>query len=160
MRLTQTVEWSMHCAWLLGQLPDGAALPGRRLAEFYGLPEAYLAKVLKALAAAGIFAAVSGPRGGYRLGRAADQITALELVQATDGSRPGFRCAEIRQRGPVPLPPGECVRRCGIAAVMDRAEQAWQDQLAGTTVADLIAEAGPRSTTRARQWLASIGRQP
>jgi Rrf2 family protein len=157
MKLAQSVEWSMHCTWLLGLLPDGAALPGRRLAEFYGLPEAYLSKVLKALAAAGILAAVSGPRGGYRLARPADQITALELVQATDGSRPAFRCAEIRQRGPVPLPPGECARRCGIAAVMDRAEQAWRDQLRGTTVADLVAEAGTASVARARQWLASIG---
>jgi Rrf2 family protein len=160
MKLSQPVEWSLHCAWLLGQLGEGAALPGRRLAEFHGLPEPYLAKVLKALTAAGILTAVSGPRGGYRLGRPAGQITVLDIVQATEGGSPMFRCAEIRQRGPVPLPPEECTRQCGIAAVMDRAEQAWREQLATITVADLIAEAGSASAARARQWLDGTKRQP
>lgn len=159
MHLSQPVEWSLHCAWLLGQLPDGTALTGRRLAEFHGLPEPYLAKVLKALTAAGILAAVSGPRGGYRLGRPAGQITVLDIVQAAEGTGPTFRCAEIRQRGPVPLPPAECAGPCGIAVVMDRAERAWRDQLAATTVADLIAEASPASAARTRQWLDGISRQ-
>lgn len=156
MQLSQPVEWSLHCAWLLGQISDGSALPGRRLAEFYGLPEPYLAKVLKALTSAGVLTAVSGPRGGYRLGRAADQITVLDLVRATEGNRPVFRCAEIRQRGPFPSPAEECSRPCGIAAIMGRAEQAWRDQLAATTVADLIAEASSSSTGRAQRWLDSL----
>lgn len=160
MHLSRPVEWSLHCAWLLGQLPDGTALTGRRLAEFHGLPEPYLAKVLKALTAAGILTAVSGPRGGYRLGSPAGEITVLEIVQATEGTRPVFRCAEIRQRGPVPLPPKKCARPCGIAVIMDRAEQAWRDQLAAITVADLITGAASDSTARARQWLNSIKRQP
>ncbi|MGH3400348.1 MAG: RrF2 family transcriptional regulator [Streptosporangiaceae bacterium] len=158
MQLSQPVEWSLHCAWLLGQIPDRTALPGRRLAEFYGLPEPYLAKVLKALTSAGILTAVSGPRGGYRLGRPAGQITVLDIVQATEGSRPVFRCAEIRQRGPFPLPAEECARPCGIAAIMSQAEQAWRDQLAAATVASLIAEASPSSAARAREWLSSIKR--
>jgi Rrf2 family protein len=156
MQLSQPVEWSLHCAWLLGQISDGSALPGRRLAEFYGLPEPYLAKVLKALTSAGILNAVSGPRGGYRLGRPADQITLLDIVQATEGSRPVFRCAEIRQRGPFPLPAEECARPCGIAAIMGQAEQAWRDQLAASTVADMIAEASASSAARARRWLDSL----
>ncbi|HEX8008146.1 MAG TPA: hypothetical protein VF482_17155 [Trebonia sp.] len=71
-----------------------------------------------------------------------------------------FRCTEIRQRGPAPLPSEECTRPCGIAAVMDRAEQAWRDQLTAITVADLIGEAGPASAARARQWLGSVRRRP
>lgn len=156
MQLSQSVEWSLHCAWLLGQVPDGAPLTGRRLAEFYGLPEPYLAKVLKALTSAGVLTATSGPRGGYRLARPAGQITVLDIVQATEGSRPVFRCAEIRQRGPFPPPAVECARPCGIAAIMGQAEQAWRDQLAATTVADMIAEAWPSSSARARQWLDSL----
>lgn len=161
MELPQTVEWSLHCAWLLAQLPDdGSALPARRIAEFYGLPEAYLAKVLKNLTRAGLLTATSGPRGGYRLARPTDQITALDLVQAVDGAAPAFRCAEIRQRGPIPLPANQCTGPCGIASVMHHAEQAWRDHLAATTLADLLDHAGTGSTTRARQWLTTTETRP
>ncbi len=69
MRLPEGVEWSLHCTWLLTFTRDRDPLPARRLAEFYGLPEAYLAKLLKALVRAGLLSATSGPRGGFRLAR-------------------------------------------------------------------------------------------
>jgi hypothetical protein len=75
MRLPEGVEWALHCTWLLTLARDGDALPARRLAEFYGLPEAYLAKLLKALVRAGLLSATSGPRGGFRLARPPEAIT-------------------------------------------------------------------------------------
>lgn len=156
MELTNGVEWSLHCAWLLSLLPDGAALSGRRLAEFHGLPETYLAKVLKSLTKAGILAATTGPRGGYRLARAAADITVLELVEAVEGTAPLFDCQEIRQRGPAALTPQACKRRCGIAQVMQRAEQAWRAELAAATVGDLVRHAATGSTGRARRWLSTL----
>ena len=68
MELPQTVEWALHCCWLLAQT-DGSPVPRRRLAEFFDLPEPYLAKLLKALVAAGVLTSVPGVNGGYRLGR-------------------------------------------------------------------------------------------
>lgn len=156
MKLPETVEWALHCAWLLAQAPARVALPARKLAEFHGVPEAYLAKTLKTLASAGVLTAVSGPRGGYRLARPPEAITALDLLVALEGDTPLFRCQEIRQRGPEPLAPSACRRPCGIAAVMHRAERAWRDELARTTVADLLAHAGIGSGERARRWLAEI----
>ena len=44
MKLPEGVEWALHCTWLLTFAREGEALPARRLAEFYDLPEAYLAK--------------------------------------------------------------------------------------------------------------------
>jgi hypothetical protein len=38
MELPQTVEWALHCCWLLAQT-DGSPVPRRRLAEFFALPE-------------------------------------------------------------------------------------------------------------------------
>src|SRR5919201_483693 len=124
MRLPQGVEWALHCTWLLAVTRDSDALPARRLAEFYGLPEAYLAKLLKALGRAGLLRAASGPRGGFRLARPPAEITVAEVVDAMEGQGQLFHCMEIRQRGPVPLA-GAAVRQpCGIAQVMDRAERA------------------------------------
>src|ERR1700684_93964 len=65
MELPQTIEWAVHCCWLLAQT-DGSPVPRRRLAEFFDLPEPYLAKLLKALVAAEVLASVPGVTGGHR----------------------------------------------------------------------------------------------
>ena len=80
MELPQTVEWAVHCCWLLAQT-DGSPVPRRRLAEFFDLPEPYLAKLLKALVGAEVLSSVPGVNGGYRLARPAGQITVLDRPQ-------------------------------------------------------------------------------
>ncbi|HEU5419427.1 MAG TPA: Rrf2 family transcriptional regulator [Streptosporangiaceae bacterium] len=137
MRLSQGVEWGLHCALLLAQAPDGLAVPRRTLAEHYDLPEAYLAKQLQSLVAAGILHAVSGPRGGYRLARPPAEITVLDVLDAVEGTADPFVCQEIRQRGVIPVTPEQCRRPCAIAAVMTRAHQAWRASLRAVTLAEL-----------------------
>ena len=155
MELPQTVEWALHCCWLLAQT-DGSPVPRRRLAEFFDLPEPYLAKLLKALVAAEVLTSVPGVNGGYRLARPAGQVTVLDVVRAVNGHTAMFHCSEIRQRGPVGLTAGQCRQPCGIAKVMYNAELAWRNALAAVTVADLIENAADVSADRAARWL---GRQ-
>jgi Rrf2 family protein len=155
MKLPKGVEWAMHCTWLLAAAPSSEALSTRRLAEFYDLPAPYLAKVLNSLVRAGLLTATSGPQGGFRLARPAEQITAAEIVEAVEGHGPMFLCTEIRQQGPVPLSEAACRTPCGIARLMDRAERAWLAELAGTTLADLVASSGVGAAGRLSQWLES-----
>ena len=54
MKLSDGVEWGVHACTLLAVLPSDAALPAPRLAEYHGVPSAYLAKHLQALARAGV----------------------------------------------------------------------------------------------------------
>jgi len=158
--MSDGVEWVLHSCTVLAALPDGQALPAAKLAEFHGVPPAYLAKHLQAAAAAGIVASVPGPRGGYRLGRPAAEIPLLDVVLAVDGDDTAFRCSEIRQRGPVTSPPDAFRRPCGIARAMWRAEDAWRAELQATTVADLLVEllaTVPASTLVAgAEWLQAV----
>jgi Rrf2 family protein len=156
MRLPEGVEWALHCTWLLTFTPRGDALATRRLAEFFDLPDAYLAKMLAALVRAGVLSATSGPRGGFRLARPAEEITVAEVVEAVEGKGDMFRCLEIRQRGPVPLTGAACRRPCGIAQVMNRAERAWWKELSATTVADLVESSGVGATHRVNTWLKTL----
>jgi Rrf2 family protein len=156
MKLPEGVEWALHCTWLLAAAQPDEALPARRLAQYYDLPEAYLAKLLKALVRAGLLSATSGPRGGFRLARPAAQITVADVVEAVEGPGPLFHCTEIRQRGPVPLSAAACRKPCGIAEVMQRAERAWRAELAGMTIADLVRTAGTGAAGRAGRWLAAL----
>jgi Rrf2 family protein len=144
MKMSQGVEWGLHCAILLGQMPAGKKLTRRQLALHYGVPEAYLGKHLNALVRAGVLAASGGPDGGYRLARPPEAITALDIVTAIEGSTSPFVCTEIRQQGAAALPRELCLRPCGVSAVMAKAQAAWRKSLEDQDLASLI-EALPRS---------------
>jgi len=149
MKLSEGVEAAIHCAATLASVEGGATVPGSALAGQFGLSPSYLLKHLNALTAAGILESVPGPAGGYRLARAAERISLLDIVLAVEGPQPAFRCGEIRQGGPVKLPASAYVKPCGINAAMLRAEKAYRAVLANEklseVVAQFMAEADPRS---------------
>jgi len=161
MQLSQGVEWALHCCTLLGVAP-GLTLSGRRLAEFHGVPEAYLAKHLQSLSRAGIVESLPGARGGYRLARAPRDISVLDVVEAIDGRGSTFRCTEIRQRGPAKLPRTKYPKPCGIHALMDRADAAWRAELASASIADIVMsvarDAHPDGLAKGAKWLTSAMR--
>ena len=162
MRLSQGVEWSLHCCSVLAAVPAGRSLPAAKLAEYHDIPGPYLAKQLQALSQAGIVESVAGPRGGYRLARRAEEISVLDVVVAVEGDDRAFTCTEIRQRGPAACPPPAYPRPCGIARVMWAAEDAWRQSLADHTVADLLGMAvaeAPRQQLRVGgKWIEEVVR--
>jgi Rrf2 family protein len=153
MKLSERVEWALHCTWTLAAAPSAGPLTTRRLAEFYDLPAPYLAKVLNSLVHAGVLTATSGPRGGFRLARPATEITAAEVLEAVEGRGQLFSCTEIRQRGPAPMTASACRLPCGITRLMDRAERAWRAELAATSIADLVGTSGVGAPERLSRWL-------
>ncbi|MFC3638527.1 RrF2 family transcriptional regulator [Camelimonas fluminis] len=155
-RLGDGVEAAMHCALVLAGLPDGAVIPGRDLAVLYDLSESYLLKHLRALTAAGVTEATSGPRGGYRLARDPANITMLDVVEAIDGPGPAFVCREIRQCGPVASKePCNYKKNCLIRVRMLQAEKLWRDSLRGQTLADLARDAAPMIDETTKRALAA-----
>ena len=157
MRMSEGVEWGLHCAVVLAVLPPGATLPGKALAEYHGVSESYLLKHLQALTGAGLLESVPGPKGGYRLARPADEITLLDAVEAIEGREPAFRCTEIRQRGPTAVDPRVYRLPCTIHVAMQRAEAAWRQSLRAQSIADLVTTLrdaiDPRQAEKAVTWL-------
>ena len=153
MKLSEGVEAAIHCAVTLASIEAGATMPGAALAEQFGLSASYLLKHLQALASAGILESVPGPAGGYRLARAPERISLLDIVLAVEGPQPAFRCGEIRRNGPVKLPANAYVKPCGINAAMLRAEKAYRAALATEKLSDIVADfmtdADPRSVAAA-----------
>lgn len=138
MKLGDGVEQAIHCVLLMSGLTPHGVLSAAAMAEFHGVSPSYLLKHLQAMAGAGLLESVPGPKGGYRLARAVDKITLLDVVVAVEGPGPAFRCAEIRQRGPSPVAPHFFKMPCAVNAAMLKAERAYRAELKNVTIADLV----------------------
>ena len=122
-----STEYGLHCLlWLVA--PHEHPPSSRDLAELTGVSPSFVAKIFPRLEKAGLVTASEGVRGGYRLARAADRISVLDVVDAIEGKKPLFD-------GSPPAWSGRGM--CGIHAVMVRAEQRMREELARTTLADL-----------------------
>lgn len=69
-----------------------ASASAKDIAEAYGIPLPLLSKVLQKLARGGLLASEQGTNGGYRLARAAQDISALEVIRTIDGPIILTRC--------------------------------------------------------------------
>jgi len=136
-----SVEYALHSLlWLAAPLDQTPS--ARDLAELQGLSPTFLSKIFQKLEKAGIVDAIGGIRGGYRLARAADDISILEIIEAVEGRKNLFDCQEIRGRCVLfeGKPPAWAVSGvCGIHAIMLRAEKNLRDELGSHSLGSLSA---------------------
>lgn len=86
MKVTKAVDYAFKACLYLAAKDGGSAFTSvRQLCEALDLRRAYLLKVLKVLEDNGIVKIQRGAHGGYRLARAAGDITVKSLVEAIDG---------------------------------------------------------------------------
>lgn len=103
--------------------------PGVALAT--GVPEPTVAKVLKALAAAGLVASQRGARGGYRLMRPLGAIAVSDVIAAIDGPIAMTACVE----GSTTSCETSCT--CPVRGRWDPVNDAVRDALNAITLADM-----------------------
>ena len=156
MKLPSSTEWVLHCSATLAQLEPSETASAAQLAAYFDLPAPYLAKQLQSLVRAGILTATTGPRGGFRLGRPAGEITLLQVVEAVDGASSPYECREIRQQGAGALPARDCRNTCILALKMADAHDAWRRSLAAESLADVLASLPATAPARTRSKLAAI----
>ena len=96
-----------------------------------GISEKYLESIVKVLVKGGILTGARGSRGGYRLAREADQITAWQVLLNTEGSLAAVSC---QKDGAEP-----CLRRadCPSTPLWLGLDRLIYDYLSGYSVADL-----------------------
>ncbi len=157
MILKSQVEWALHCCAILSGLPEGRYLSTKALAELHGLPKEYLSKALQSLSQAGLVHTTLGPSGGYRLAKAPNELTFLDVVEAVEGGGRTFVCQNIRANNPC-RPKGFCESGpCAVARVMWEADEAWRSALRKVTFADLVqtleAEVDPAIWSGTFQWV-------
>lgn len=90
--LSKLADYGVIIATHLAAAPD-RQMTAACLAEESRLPRATVAKILKALAHAGVVAGARGASGGYRLARSCSEITVAEIIAAIDGAIGVTQCS-------------------------------------------------------------------
>lgn len=82
MKITAQEEYGLRCLLQLARTPTGEIATVKAIAVKEGLTPAYVEKLLRHLAKAGLAHSFRGIKGGYSLNRPATQITLGEVVRA------------------------------------------------------------------------------
>jgi Rrf2 family protein len=90
--ISKTTISAVRALIFVAQNTKDRALSPRLIGEALGESPTYLAKVARHLVRAGILKAEKGVKGGVRLGRPADSITLLAVVEACQGTILGSYC--------------------------------------------------------------------
>ncbi len=91
LKISDALALGLHAMAYLAKEP-GKPKRVKEIAEILEASEAHLSKVLQALARAGLLKATRGPRGGYVLNKAPEDITLLEIYEIISGPLEDQRC--------------------------------------------------------------------
>ena len=153
MHIPAKVDYGIRA--LLALAAAGAPQTAEYLAGEQGLPPRFLGAILADLRRSGIVASQRGAEGGYRLARAADEISIADVIRALDGP-----LAEVRGYRP------ELTNYEGAA---ENLQQVWvavraslRSVLEKVTLADVIAGTLPahvrKMTENPDAWVSDLRR--
>ena len=131
LRLSKLADYAVVVLVRLSQADGCQTSPG--VAAMTGVPEPTVAKVLKALAGAGLVRSQRGARGGYVLSRPLSEIPVATVVAAIDGPIALAACVEGGA--------GNCEAEpvCPVRGRWDPVNHAVLQALSQITLADMTA---------------------
>jgi Rrf2 family protein len=100
-------EYAIRALMQLTAAERGGTFTAKAVCCRAGIPEPFTRKIFQALVQGGFLAAVPGRRGGYRLKRAPERLSARCLIEAVDGAQTFGSCVMglpvCSDRGPCPM---------------------------------------------------------
>jgi Rrf2 family protein len=131
MRLTRQGDYAVRIVVDLASRTAGAVVPRARIQERQDVPAAYLAKIVQALARAGLVRTLPGAGGGVSLAAPPAHITLRQVIEAVEGPIHLNRCVAR---------PGACPRDgfCTVHLVWLRLQALVTRELDAVTIASLV----------------------
>ncbi len=129
LRLSKLTDYAVVVLVRLSRGEPCQTAPG--IAAATGVPEPTVAKVLKALAGAGLVSSQRGARGGYRLAMPLQAIPVSDVITAIDGPIALTSCVEGSGSG------CEAEHLCPMRGRWDPVNEAVRDALSAITLADM-----------------------
>jgi len=127
-------DYAMRMLAYLAQNDGKSPVPARKLAAAGDVPEDFAYKILRKLTRAGLAVGSLGSHGGFKLGKAAKDITLLDVVSAIQGELSVRKCC---------LAVDACPRQrtCNISQVLSELQDNLNGSLKKITLADVLKEA-------------------
>jgi FeS assembly SUF system regulator len=140
LRVTRLTDYATVVLTVLASRPE-AVHSASEVAERARLEAPTVSKVLKPLAHAGLVEGFRGVNGGYRLARAPETISLIEVVEAIEGPLGMTECS---------VHAGNCgiEDHCGVRANWRRINDVVTEALRSVTLAQMLAPPPPSPPRR------------
>ncbi|MHB8877687.1 MAG: RrF2 family transcriptional regulator [Myxococcaceae bacterium] len=99
MQISRKIEYGLRATLFLASVPEGQVVPFREIARRMGVPQDFLAKILKRLVQTKVVRSTRGARGGYCLARGAAEVSFLDVIEAVEGPLSVNLCTTEEPRG-------------------------------------------------------------
>ena len=142
--ITKTTLSAIRVLQHLAHENSGKVKSPRTMASLLGESPTYLAKVVRQLVKAGVLQAEKGASGGVRLGRAAAEITLLDIVEASQGKIAVDHCRSDCAIGEV----------CGYHRAAAELRTSVVRVLSHWTLAQLLSKATSQNALLDNSWIA------
>jgi Rrf2 family protein len=135
--LRRNTDYALRLAVNLAGHGEGEALSTRVLAEAEDVSYQLACKLMQKLHAAGLVASDMGPKGGFRLGRAPEEISIVEVIEAIQGPLRLNRCVLA----------GACPRQhnCTVRAKISELQERMDEYLRNVSLAELVQSRRPHA---------------
>ena len=128
LQITKRTELALR---MLQCLKDGERRNSKVVAEAIGSTPGFVAHVAHHVVSPGWVRSVAGPTGGYVLVTALEEISLLDLIEASEGPTDDGRCVLCDRACGADRP-------CALHEPWRRARTSLTDQLAGTSLSSLF----------------------
>ncbi|NDV02139.1 RrF2 family transcriptional regulator [Pseudoroseicyclus tamaricis] len=133
--LSQKARYALHAAIHLARAEEeDRAVTAAAIAAAEGIPAKYLEQILADLKRRGVVQGRRGPSGGYRLARAASDISFAEILRSVDGPLALAPCVSVTAPGRCP----DCksVEHCEIRPILEAVRHTTALLLEGMSLAE------------------------
>ncbi|MBM4119125.1 Rrf2 family transcriptional regulator, partial [bacterium] len=86
LKFTRKTDYAVQALLHVASREGASLVSAREIASCHGIPVQLTAKLLQAMARAGLCESQLGPRGGYRLARPAAEISLRAIIEAVEGA--------------------------------------------------------------------------
>jgi Rrf2 family transcriptional regulator, iron-sulfur cluster assembly transcription factor len=136
LELTKRGDYAVRAMLALTRGAGNGLLSARRISDAMDIPVRFLPQVLADLQRAGLIEAAPGRAGGYRLARAAESVSLLQVIEAVEGDSRRQSCV---------LRGGPCGKDgyCDVHFVFFNGQEALLGAFASSSLADLARRPEP-----------------
>ena len=128
--MTRRGDYAIRAMLLLARAPEDV-MSGTEIARQTGIPERFVPQVMRELVRSGLARVKLGRNGGYQLGRAAESVDMLAIIEAVEGDSRRQRCV----LSGIACDPDQ---RCQVHEIFAAAQEALISRLAESSLASAI----------------------